>query len=94
MQLSPASSDDDDDDDVARQSDAASTTSSVVAQQAQIPALIAGDGQTVARDRMKWTIVTQVALAGRFESQNVFTAKLGPTAYARTVTRQLMRSGC
>ena len=87
VQLSSASSDDDDDDDVARHSDAASTTSSVVAQQAQIPASTAGDGQIVARDGMKWTIVTQTTLAGRFQSQNVFTAKPGPTAYARTVTR-------
>ena len=36
---------------------------------------------------MKWTIVTQTILAGRFQSQNVFTARPGPTAYARTVTR-------
>jgi len=31
--------------------------------------------------------VTQTALTGRFQSQNVFTAKPGPTAYTRTVTR-------
>jgi len=86
VQLSPSSSDDDDDDDdVTRQPDAASTTSSVVVQ--QTPATTAVDGQTVARDGTKWTIVTQTALAGRFQSQNVFTAKPGPTAYTRTVTR-------
>jgi len=81
VQLSPTSSDDDDDD-VARQSDAASTTSSVQ----QTPANTAADEQTVTRDGTKWTIVTQTALTGRFQSQNVFTAKPGPTAYARTVT--------
>jgi len=86
VQMSPSSSDDDDDDDdVSRQSDAASTTSSVVVQ--QTPATTAVDGQTVARDGTKWTIVTQTAIAGRFQSQNVFTAKPGPTAYTRTVTR-------
>ena len=30
--------------------------------------------------------MTQTAFAGRFQCQNVFTAKPGPTAYARTVT--------
>jgi len=71
--MSPSSSDDDDDDDdVTRQPDAASTTSSVVVQ--QTPATTAADGQTVARDGTKWTIVTQTALAGRFQSQNVLNA--------------------
>ena len=81
VQLSPTSSDDDDDD-AARQSDAASTTSSVQ----QTPATTAADEQTVARDGTKWTIVTQTPFTGRIQSQNVFTAKPGPTAYFRTVT--------
>jgi len=40
-----------------------------------------------AKDGTKWTVVTQTALTGRLQSQNVFTAKPGPTAYTRTVTR-------
>jgi len=93
MQLSQVSSEDEDDeDDVASQSDVDSTVRTVAS-----PALDTSDirqqttattdGQTIAKDGTKWTVVTQTALTGRFQSQNVFTAKPGPTAYARSISR-------
>ena len=86
VHLSAARSQDDDDDDVASQTDAESTSRTTVT----VPptkATTDTDGQTAAKDGTKWKVVTQTALTGRFQTQNVFTAKPGPTAYARTVVR-------
>ena len=38
------------------------------------------------RDGMKWTLVSQVDVPGRFQAQNVFTAKSGTTAYCRLLS--------
>jgi len=86
VQLSAASSQDDDDDDVDSQTDSESTSRTTVT----VPptkATTDTDGQATAKDGTKWKVVTQTALTGRFQAQNVFTAKPGPTAYARTVVR-------
>lgn len=88
VQMSQAASsddDEDDDDDAISQSDATVVAAQTAPQ--NVPAAAAADGQIVAKDGTKWTVVTQTALTGRFQSQNVFTAKPGPTAYTRTVTR-------
>ena len=89
MQLSAASSQDkDDDDDVASQTDAENSSRTTVT----VPptkATTDTDGQTTAKDGTKWKVETQTALTGRFQAQNVFTAKPGPTAYARTVVRSV-----
>ena len=91
VQLSHVSSEDDEDDDVASQTDAESTGRTVtvpaVGTTQQNKAATDADRQTVAKDGTKWTVVSQTALTGHFQSQNVFTSKPGPTAYARTVTR-------
>ena len=91
VQLSQVSSEDDEDDDVASQTDAESTSRTVtvpaVGTTQQNKATTDADKQTVAKDGTKWTVVSHTALTGRFQSQNVFTSKPGPTAYARTLTR-------
>ena len=84
-QASSEDDDDNDDDEVASESDAGGATSSVTVAGARLTE--AADGQTVSKDGTKWTVVTQIAVTGRFEAQNVFTGKLGPTAYSRTITR-------
>ncbi|XP_065658096.1 uncharacterized protein LOC136082609 [Hydra vulgaris] len=37
------------------------------------------------RDDVKWTVVSKVEVTGRFQTQNVFTAKSGTTSYCRNV---------
>ncbi|XP_065642897.1 piggyBac transposable element-derived protein 4-like [Hydra vulgaris] len=37
------------------------------------------------RDDVKWTIVSKVEVTGRFQTQNVFTAKSGTTSYCRNI---------
>jgi len=84
-QASSEDDDDNDDDEVASESDAGGATSSVTVAGARLTE--AADGQTVSKDGTKWTVVTQTAVTGRFQAQNVFTGKPGPTAYSRTITR-------
>lgn len=75
VQMSQAASsddDEDDDDDAISQSDATVVAAQTAPQ--KVPAAAAADGQIVAKDGTKWTVVTQTALTGRLQSQNVFTA--------------------
>ena len=72
VELSHVSSEDDEDDDVASQTDAESTGRTVtvpaVGTTQQNKATTDADRQTVAKDGTKWTVVTQTALTGRFQS--------------------------
>jgi hypothetical protein len=43
--------------------------------------------QVVSKDGTKWEIVSTAKPSGRLQAQNVFTARPGPTSYARAISR-------
>ena len=48
---------------------------------------VIADSQVQSKDGTKWSVISDIEVPGRLQTQNVFTARCGTTAYCRNVTR-------